>query len=101
MYKRVLITNMGLSLMLSATSGWAAVTSCDNIMNKINTKLEHKEVTDYSLNVVSKDTKSSLRVVGVCEGGSKKVIYKKIHHAGKKADQDEQSANSDKSKSAE
>ncbi|MFZ6753929.1 DUF1161 domain-containing protein [Undibacterium sp. Dicai25W] len=84
MNKRVLTTSLLLSLMLSSTPVLAAVTSCDAIMDKINTKLEHKNVNDYSLKVISKDTETSLRVVGVCEGGSKKIIYKK--HKAKKSE---------------
>ena len=87
MNKRVFTTSLVLSLMLSSTSVLAAVTSCDAIMDKVKTKLEHKNVNDYSLKVVSKDTETSLRVVGFCEGGSKKIIYKK--HKAKKAEQAE------------
>jgi hypothetical protein len=46
-------------------------------MDKINAKLEGKGVSDYALKVVPKDTETKLRVVGVCEGGSKKIIYQK------------------------
>ena len=88
MIKRVITTSLVVSLMLSTTSGWAAITSCDKIIDKINTKLEHKEVTGYSLTIVSKDTETKSRVVGVCEGGSKKIIYKKKRHASKKDDAD-------------
>jgi hypothetical protein len=49
---------------------------CEAIMDKINAKLEGK-VSDYALKVVPKDTETKLRVVGVCEGGSKKIIYQK------------------------
>jgi len=85
MNKRTLTTSLVLSLMLSSTSVLAAVTSCDAIIEKVKAKLEHKNVNDYSLKVVSKDTETSLRVVGVCEGGSKKIIYKK--HKVKKSEQ--------------
>jgi len=91
MNKRLLTTSLVLSLMLKSASGWAAITSCDAIMEKINTKLEHKDVSDYSLKVVSKDTETSLRVVGICEGGSKKIIYKKAHQANKKDDKSDKS----------
>jgi len=37
--------------------------------------VEHAQA--YALKVVPKDTETKLRVVGVCEGGSKKIIYQK------------------------
>jgi outer membrane lipoprotein-sorting protein len=67
------------ALCLSAisVSSWAAVASCESIEEKINTKLAGKKVTGYELEVISKDTATTKRVVGVCEGGKKKIIYKK------------------------
>lgn len=66
-------------ILISATS-WAAVTSCDEIKSKIETKLAGKGVKNYALQVVAKDVETKNRVVGSCEGGSKKIIYT---HAGK------------------
>jgi len=66
-----------LGLMLAGSSSWAATTSCDAIMDKINAKLDRKGVHDYSLKVVPHTTETKLRVVGTCEGGKKKVIYHK------------------------
>ncbi|MBC3877415.1 DUF1161 domain-containing protein [Undibacterium sp. FT79W] len=73
-------------LLLCSASSWAAVTPCEAIMDKINAKLEGKGVSDYALKVVPKDTETKLRVVGVCEGGSKKIIYQK-QKAKKKTDE--------------
>ena len=99
MKKHVLTTSLVVSLMLSSTSGWAAITSCDDISDKIKTTLAHKEVKDYALEVVSKDTETSLRVVGVCEGGKKKIIYKKIK--AKKTEKTDKSENPEEPKKVE
>jgi hypothetical protein len=78
--KRVAILT-GLILMSSQT--WAAKLSCDELKQKIETKLEGKGVKNYSMDVVAKDTETSDRVVGSCDGDSKKIVYKR---AGKKAE---------------
>lgn len=70
------------SLILISASSWSAVTSCDAIKSKIETKLEGKGVKNYTMQVVAKDVETKNRVVGSCEGGSKKIIYLR---AGKSA----------------
>lgn len=63
--------------LLGSASSWAAVTPCDAIVEKVHAKLERKGVNDYTLKIVPKETETKLRVVGVCEGGKKKIIYHK------------------------
>lgn len=63
--------------LLASASCWAAVTPCDAIVEKVHAKLERKRVDNYTLKTVPKDTETKLRVVGVCEGGKKKIIYHK------------------------
>lgn len=70
-------------ILLSATS-WAAVTSCDAIKSKVETRLEGKGVKHYTLDVVAKDAETKNRVVGRCEGGSKKIIYARAGKSEKK-----------------
>jgi len=40
-------------------------------------KLEEKNVTSYSLEIVAKDKDAEGKVVGTCEGGSKKIVYRR------------------------
>ncbi|MFZ6654650.1 DUF1161 domain-containing protein [Undibacterium sp. TJN19] len=74
-----LVRGLAISLLLglSSTSAWAEITSCEAIKDKVAAKLEGKGVNNYTLQVVSKDTETKYRVVGSCEGGKKKIIYKK------------------------
>ncbi|MEB0140600.1 MULTISPECIES: DUF1161 domain-containing protein [unclassified Undibacterium] len=81
MNNRVLVQYLGMGLMLCSASVWAAVTPCDTIIEKIDMKLEHKDVKNYSLKVIDKNTETKLRVVGVCEGGEKKIVYQKTKSA--------------------
>ncbi|MFZ6672995.1 DUF1161 domain-containing protein [Undibacterium sp. Rencai35W] len=75
------------SLILISTSSMAAITPCVDIKEKVEKKLEGKGVKNYSLQVVSKDVETKNRVVGVCDGGKKKIIYTKTKSA--KADKEE------------
>ncbi|MFZ6843247.1 DUF1161 domain-containing protein [Undibacterium sp. RuTC16W] len=75
------------SLILISTSSMAAITPCVDIKEKVEKKLEGKGVKNYSLQVVSKDVETKNRVVGVCEGGKKKIIYTKTKSV--KADKEE------------
>jgi len=52
--------------------------ACEELKSEIAAKLDAKGVKDYSLDVVAKDADASdAKVVGTCEGGSKKIVYKK------------------------
>ncbi|MBC3933815.1 DUF1161 domain-containing protein [Undibacterium rugosum] len=68
-------TSLLLGMLLPFAPTHAAKLACDAIKEKITTKLEGKGVHDYTLKVISKNTETKHRVVGVCEGGSQKVIY--------------------------
>lgn len=77
MKQHVLIHSLILSLMLCSASSQAEITPCETIKDKVSAKLDGKGIENYTLKIVSKNTETTLRVVGVCEGGKKKIIYKK------------------------
>lgn len=91
MKNRVLLPSLAVCLMLGSASGWAAVTSCETIKDKVAAKLDGKGVSSYTLRVVSKDTETKLRVVGTCDGGRKKITYRRGKSAGAKDDTAEKS----------
>jgi hypothetical protein len=70
-------------LILASATSLAAVTSCEEISGKIEAKLQGKGVKNYTLQVVGKDTETKNRVVGSCEGGSKKIIYTRAANSAK------------------
>jgi len=51
--------------------------ACEDLKSEIAAKLDAKGVKSYSLEIVPKDQESEGKVVGTCEGGSKKIVYKK------------------------
>ncbi|MGC1483606.1 MAG: DUF1161 domain-containing protein [Candidatus Acidiferrum sp.] len=51
---------------------------CEELKSEIATKLEAKGVKSYSLDIVAKDQEvTDGKVVGTCEGGTKKIVYRK------------------------
>jgi len=54
-----------------------AAKPCEELKSEIATKLDAKGVKGYTLDVVAKDAAGDQKVVGSCEGGSKKIVYKK------------------------
>ncbi|MES1982903.1 MAG: DUF1161 domain-containing protein [Pseudomonadota bacterium] len=50
---------------------------CEELKSEIATKLEAGGVKKYQLEIVSVGEVKDQKVVGVCEGGKKKITYKK------------------------
>lgn len=56
----------------------AAPKPCEELKTEIAAKLDGKGVKGYSLDVVAKDQDvAEGKAVGSCEGGTKKIVYKK------------------------
>jgi hypothetical protein len=51
--------------------------SCDDLKAEIAKKIEANGVKTYSLDIVAKDAQADGKVVGTCEGGTKKIVYSK------------------------
>ena len=60
---------------------------CEELKSEIAAKLDAKGVKSYSLDIVPKDQDAEGKVVGSCEGGTKKIMYRKTSAApAKEAD---------------
>lgn len=65
-----------LALSVVAAPALAAGTPCDEVVAKIAEKLDAKGVVGYTLTPTPKDdVKPEDRVVGVCEAGTKRIVY--------------------------
>jgi len=65
------------SVLLAAilsSSAWAQK-PCDELKTEIAAKLSAKGVANYTLEVVSNEAVKEQKVVGSCEGGTKKIVY--------------------------
>lgn len=69
--KRFLLAVVLSGLSLSAY----AVKPCGELKNEIADKLDAKGVTGYSLTIVDNADIGEQKVVGSCEGGTKKITY--------------------------
>lgn len=64
-------------LFLSGSARAQAAKPCEDLKSEIAQKLDAKGVKSYSLEIVAKDKDAEGKVVGTCEGGTKKIVYRK------------------------
>jgi Protein of unknown function (DUF1161) len=64
-----------LTTTLALATGAAFAKPCEEVKSEIAAKLDAKHVSNYTLDVVPNDQNSDGKVVGTCEGGSKKIVY--------------------------
>ena len=50
---------------------------CEELKSEIAKKMEANGVNSYSLEIVAKDKEQEGKVVGTCEGGTKKIVYRR------------------------
>jgi hypothetical protein len=63
---------------------FAEVKPCEELKSEIDAKLKEKGVPNYTLEIVPADQIKDQKVVGSCDGGTKKITYTK--DAPKKAE---------------
>ena len=61
--------------LLACTAQAQAAQSCEALTAKVTTKLDGKNVKGYTLAVVANDKVGDAKVVGSCDGGTKKLTY--------------------------
>lgn len=64
------------SLLLAASPAFAAK-ACEELKAEIEAKLKEKGVKAYTLEIVSDENAKDAKVVGSCDGGTKKIVYKR------------------------
>jgi hypothetical protein len=70
-----LVPIAGLLLALTSAYGQAAK-PCEELKTEIAKKMDAKGVKSYTLEIMAKDDKEGDgKVVGTCEGGTKKIVY--------------------------
>jgi len=62
---------------MMAVPAFGAGKPCEELKSEIDAKIQGKDVKGYSLEIVPNDQVKDGKVVGSCEGGTKKIIYKK------------------------
>ncbi|HEY9105175.1 MAG TPA: DUF1161 domain-containing protein [Roseateles sp.] len=74
MSKPTLLTLTATALLLTQAVQ-AAPKPCDELKAEIATKLDEKGVKNYELTAVDNDKVGDAKVVGSCDGGTKKLTY--------------------------
>lgn len=65
---------LGIAMCVAAAPAFAK-TSCDEVKATIDAKLEKKGVKSYTIEAVDTKDVGDRKVVGSCEGGTKKLVY--------------------------
>ena len=72
-----LLAAIGVLLFVSVPAHAQASKPCEELKDEITKKLDAKGVKGYTLDIVAKDKDAEGKVVGTCDGGTKKIIYTK------------------------
>ncbi len=58
-------------------SVWAQAKPCEELKSEIEAKIKKNGVEKFTLDVVDADKQTDGKVVGTCQGGTKKIVYKR------------------------
>lgn len=65
------------TLWMSASAHAQAAKPCEELKSEVAKKIEANGVKSYTLDIVAKDQDADGKVVGTCDGGTKKIVYKR------------------------
>jgi hypothetical protein len=72
---KILMTVVALALV--ASPAIAQVKPCEELKSEIETKIKNNGVKEFTLTIVDKGAAEDGKVVGTCDGGTKKIVYKR------------------------
>ena len=72
----VAVAVLGLGSMASSPA-WAQAKACEELKSEIEAKIKKNGVEKFTLDIVDADKQADGKVVGTCEAGAKKIVYKK------------------------
>src|SRR6266567_2695588 len=70
-------SSIAVLLFVSAPAHAQAAKPCEELKDEITKKLDAKGVKGYTLDIVAKDKDAEGKIVGTCDGDTKKIIYTK------------------------
>ncbi len=65
------------ALLLVAAPAMAQRKACEELKTEIEAKIKANGVKDFTLEIVAAEDKKEGSVVGTCDGGTKKILYKR------------------------
>ena len=70
-----LLAAIGVLSFVSVPAHAQAAKPCEELKDEITKKLDAKGVKGYTLEIVAKDKDAEGKIVGTCDGDTKKIIY--------------------------
>ena len=70
-------TALCLLLALAAAPALAQKKDCSELKTEIDAKIQRNGVTVFTTTIVERDAETDGKVVGTCDGGARKIIYKR------------------------
>jgi Protein of unknown function (DUF1161) len=74
------------ALALATSPAMAQVKPCEELRSEIEAKIKNNGVEVFTLTIVDKDAAEDGKVVGTCDGSTKKIVYKRGASAAAAAD---------------
>jgi len=71
------LATIALLSFVSVSAFSQAAKPCEDLKAEIAKKVEANNVKSYTLEIVAKDQQVEGKVVGTCEGGTKKIVYRR------------------------
>ena len=62
-------------MVFCGTSAFAEIKSCDALKAEIEAKLKAKGIKEYTLEIIPTDQAKDQKIIGSCDGGTKKISY--------------------------
>jgi hypothetical protein len=66
-----------IAVLLLMASPVFAKKSCEELKSEVDAKIQAKGVKSYNLEIVPNEDVKDRKVVGSCDGGTKKIIYRR------------------------
>jgi hypothetical protein len=73
---KLIVAAVVLGLGLTGTA-WAQKKDCNELKGEIEAKIKKNGIDKFALDVVDANAQAEGKVVGTCDGGAKKIVYKK------------------------
>jgi Protein of unknown function (DUF1161) len=74
---RLIIAALVLGLCGSGAWAQSQKKDCSELKGEIEAKIKKNGVDKFTLDIVDKDAQAEGKVVGTCDGGTKKIVYKR------------------------
>jgi hypothetical protein len=71
------IATMVVALVLATAPAISQAKPCEELKSEIEAKIKNNGVPEFTLTIVEKDAPEEGKVVGTCDNGTKKIVYKR------------------------